>query len=369
MATKSANEPLRRDRVRRLVKKNGWDAFLVSDEVNVGYLTGFTGDSSYLLITPQLDVMVSDSRYTTQLQEECGEISMEIRDSSTTTIELLGRTIGRLKIGSLAVESHRLTKQGYDQLNGLLPQVDLVDSTGVVEDFRAIKDAYEVAEIRRSIDLAQRTFRVIRESLRGDQTEAEIAHDLEHQIRLFGGDGCAFAPIVGVGPRAALPHAVKTGRRIDQSPFVLIDWGAKAGRYMSDLTRVLVTGKPPKKLKTIYDIVLEAQQRAIRKIAPGVTFAELDREARGYIESAGYGSRFGHGLGHGIGLQIHENPFLSAKSSQVLKPGMVLTIEPGIYLPGWGGVRIEDDLLVTRDGHEVLTSVPKSFEESLVELP
>ena len=177
--------------------------------------------------------------------------------------------------------------------------IELVDTSGVVEDLRAVKDSQELAEIRKSVDLAERTFGVIRQSLRGDQTEAEIAHQIEHQIRLFGGDRCAFEPIVGVGERAALPHAVKTNKRIEESPFVLIDWGAKAGRYMSDLTRVLITGKPSTKIEKIYNIVLEAQRRAIAKIKPGVEVRTLDRAARGYIEEAGYGKKFGHGLGHG----------------------------------------------------------------------
>lgn len=364
-----APEASRRDKIRRQVKKNGWGAFLVTKEINVGYLTGFTGDSSFLLITPDSDLMVSDSRYTTQIEEECGPIEKVIRNSGTTTAELLVKTLKTLKVNSLAIEAEHLSKSSYDRLSIGLEGIELVDTSGVVEKLRAIKDAGELNEIRRSIDLAERAFQVIRHGLHGEQTEAEIAHNLEHQIRLLGGDRCAFEPIVGVGERAALPHAVKTRKRISESPFVLIDWGAKAGRYASDLTRVLVTGRPTTKLEKIYNTVLAAQMRAIDAIRPGVPVAEVDRAARGYIDEQGYGKRFGHGLGHGFGLEIHEQPFLSPHSQDVLKAGMVVTVEPGIYLPGWGGVRIEDDVLVTPEGYEVLTHIPKTFEQALVRLP
>lgn len=364
-----ANELNRRNRIRRILKKNGWDALLITGEINVGYLTGFTGDSSFLLVLPTQDILVSDTRYTTQIEEECGPIEKVIRNSGSTTMGVLVKTLKKLKANSLAVESHLMTKANYDQLDSELEGIELIDSGALVEELREIKDASELKEINKSIDLAERTFEVIKHSLRGDQSEAEIASNIEHQIRMFGGDGCAFEPIVGVGERAALPHAVKTQKRIEESTFVLIDWGAKADRYASDLTRVLIYGKPTSKLEKIYNVVLEAQLKAIEQIRPGRSVIDVDRAARGHIEDAGFGNKFGHGLGHGFGLEIHESPFMSSRSKAELKPGMVVTVEPGIYLPGWGGVRIEDDILVTPDGAEVLTSVPKSFEESLITLP
>jgi len=362
------NLKTRRNKIQRRLVNEGAEAFLVTDPINVTYLTGFTGDSSFLLLTRKNEIVISDTRYTTQIEEECGTIDKEIRTSKTTTMKLLCETVSKLKIRSLAIESHQVSKSTFDQLDKELAGVELISTSGIVEEFRAVKDSFELVEIRKSIDLAERSFRVIRESLRGEQTEAEIAHNLEHQIRLFGGDKCAFEPIVGVGARSALPHAVKTSKKIEESPFVLIDWGAKAGLYMSDLTRVLITGKAPAKYEKIFNIVLEAQMRAIEKIKPGVSAKEVDHAARGFIEKSGYGKKFGHGLGHGFGLQIHEAPFMSSISEATLQPGMVLTVEPGIYLPNWGGVRIEDDILVTKDGHEVLTSVPKTFEQSQVAL-
>jgi Xaa-Pro aminopeptidase len=223
-----------------------------------------------------------------------------------------------------------------------------------------------VGELRRAIWIAERAFGVLRASLRPERTEKEVADELENQTRLYGGKGCSFPPIVAVGPRAALPHARPTAAKIGDDGFVLVDWGADAGPYKSDLTRVLVTGKISPKLERIYRVVLTAQERAIEAIRPGRTCHEVDHVARGVIAKAGFAKQFGHGLGHGIGLDIHEAPRLAAKVGLKLEPGMVVTVEPGIYLPGWGGVRIEDDVLVTNDGAEVLTSVAKQWEEAIV---
>ncbi len=197
-------------------------------------------------------------------------------------------------------------------------------------------------------------------------TEKQVAADLEHQIRRFGGKGLSFPAIVAGGAWAALPHAVPGDRKIGDDDFTLIDWGANAGLYISDLTRVLVTGKISPKLDKIYNIVLEAQLAGIEAIRPGVTCGEVDAAARSVIAKAGYGKQFGHGLGHGIGLEVHEAPRLGGNQETELKPGMVVTVEPGIYIPGWGGVRIEDDILVTKKGHEVLSNVPKELKECLV---
>jgi Xaa-Pro aminopeptidase len=208
---------------------------------------------------------------------------------------------------------------------------------------------------------------VIRASLRPEQTEFQVAAELEYQIRRFGGAACSFPPIVAVGPRAALPHATPGQKRIGEGDFTLIDWGARSPLYVSDLTRVLVTGKISPKLERIYGVVLKAQLAAIAAVRPGALACDVDGAARTVIEQAGYGRYFGHGTGHGIGLDIHEHPRLATSQKQPLKAGTVITIEPGIYLPGWGGVRIEDDVLITRDGHEVLTAgLGKQLEQCMI---
>ena len=231
-----------------------------------------------------------------------------------------------------------------------------------------IKDKWEIAQTRSAIRQAERGIAITRASLRSDQTETEIRYELEASMRSFGAVGPAFEPIVGVGPTAALPHAHAGCRRVAESPLLLIDWGAEtASGYRSDLTRVFFTGGPTRKMKTVYDTVLTAQQTAIRAIRPGAVCQEIDAIARNIISDAGYGRRFGHGLGHGVGLDIHEAVRLGPQSTQTLKPGMIVTVEPGIYLEGHFGVRIEDDVLVTREGYEVLTSVPREFDDAVVE--
>jgi Xaa-Pro aminopeptidase len=199
-----------------------------------------------------------------------------------------------------------------------------------------------------------------------EMSELDVAAELEYRARRFGAKALAFPPLVGVGWRAALPHAAPTSRRLRESDFILIDWGANSGLYLSDLTRVLVTGKISAKFRKIYGIVLTAQLAAIDAIRPGISCEQVDSVARTIIAKAGYGSAFGHGLGHGTGLDIHESPRFAAGQKAKLQPGMIVTVEPGIYLPDWGGVRIEDDVLVTRTGHEVLTDVPKEIEDCVV---
>jgi len=356
----------RREKLRRLIRKTEADAMLVTDFTNVTYLTGFTGDDSYLLVTPAGQLLLTDSRYTTQLSEECPGLDLVSRTHKTPMLDLLEKTIKKAKIRKLAIEAASMTVSLRDRIAEKLPKVELAPTNGLVEELRQIKDKEEVARIREAVSLAQRAFAVIRASLQGDQTEKEVADALEYQIRLFGGKCGSFPSIIAVGPRAALPHANPSQRRIGESDFVLIDWGATSGGYMSDLTRVLVTGKISPKLERIYGVVKKAQLAAIAAVKPGAKMCNVDARARKVIEKAGFGRYFGHGLGHGIGLQIHEAPRLSGTEDKPLKAGMVITIEPGIYLPGWGGVRLEDDVLVTRSGHEVLSSVTKDLAQCAV---
>ncbi len=341
---------------------------LVTNLTNIGYLTGFTGSSANLLITPKQEILMSDSRYQSQLISQCPDLEIDIRDSTTTLIDSVERISKACKLSSILFESDSITKSEFDQLETRLASFEMIGTRGLIETARAIKDKTEIAAVRRSIQINQRTFEVIRSQLTADQTELEIAHNLEHQMRRFGAQGCAFAPIVGVGPRAALPHGRPSGKQIGESPIVLIDWGAQVNGYMSDLTRVLITSKITSRFEKIYNVVLKAQLAAIKKIKPGATLKSVDAAARKIIESAGYGKHFGHGLGHSFGLEIHEKPFLSPVSTGVLEAGMVITIEPGIYIPDFAGVRIEDDVLVTNDGHEVLSDLPKQIDCCTVDL-
>ncbi|MCD4727345.1 MAG: Xaa-Pro peptidase family protein [Pirellulales bacterium] len=356
----------RRDRLRKALKKAGVDALLVTDFTNVTYLTGFTGDDSYLLVRRDGETVLSDPRYTTQLGEECPGVDLNIRPPGVAMLQAVVRIVRAAKIGRLGIEGDSMTVGLRNQIAEKLPKVELVPTSGMVETLRLIKDKDEVERLRRAVWQAEKAFAVLRSTLRPEKTEKEVADELEYQFRLFGAKDASFPSIVAVGPRAALPHATPGQNRIGEDDFVLIDWGANDGLYCSDLTRMLVTGKISPKFERIYKSVLESQTRAIAAVRPGVSAHDVDNVARSYIAKAGFGKRFRHGLGHGLGLLVHEAPRLAVKSQTILKPGMVVTVEPGIYLPGWGGVRIEDDVLVTRSGHEVLTSVPKRLEDAVV---
>lgn len=356
----------RRGRLRRKLKSLNVDAMLITNFVNVTYLTGFTGDSSYLLLDKSGECLLSDSRYDVQIADECPGIDVVSRKAPTPMTDILAKVVKSRKVGTMGIEADSLTVATSNELSSAITGIEFATTSGVVGELRQIKDRSEVDAIRNSLRIAERAFAVIRASLRGEQTEREIAFALEHQIRLFGGDGCSFEPIVAAGHRAALPHAHPQDRIIGDDDLLLIDWGALSQGYMSDLTRVLVTGKMSPKLERIYGVVLNAQRSAIKAIRPGVTLGEVDNAARSMIQNAGFGPKFGHGLGHGFGLEIHENPRMAPGQPQELKAGMVVTVEPGIYLPNWGGVRIEDDILVTKNGHEVLSSVPKELDECSV---
>jgi Xaa-Pro aminopeptidase len=359
----------RQQKLLRIVHREKVEALLVTGETNVSYLTGFSGDSSYLLIGPGHRLMVSDFRYVTQLAEECRGLDTFIRKPDLKLPQAAVKVLKSSGVRKLGIEGHLMSVEFLEFLRKELPQVEFVAVNSKIEnELRAIKDPDEVAEIREAVRHAERGLELLRTSATPDTTERQAAHELEHAMRRFGADGVSFPPIIAVDDRAALPHYRAGSRRLGGSALLLVDWGAVTPRrYVSDLTRTLVTGKPTAKLKQIYEIVLRAQQAAIDAIRPGAKCIDVDKIARDVIGGAGYGKRFGHGLGHGIGLHVHEQPRFAPSSTDVLRPGMVVTVEPGIYLPGWGGVRIEDDVLVTRDGCEVLSaSVPKQFDQMVL---
>lgn len=351
----------------RTLRSAGADALLVTNFTNVTYLTGFSGDDSFLLVSRETTILISDGRYTTQIAEECPGLEVYIRPQKESVVLAAAKLVKQAKIRKLGFESNSATVDEAEGLRSQLKNTELVPISGAVEELRLCKDPQEVAALREAIWQAEKGFEALKATIRPDLTELQVAHDLEHVMRSFGAVRASFPPIVAVGPRSALPHATPTGALISDASFVLVDWGADApSGYKSDLTRVLVTGKISPKLEKIYRVVLNAQLEGIRNVRPGARCCDVDQAARKVIEDAGFGKKFSHGLGHGIGLDIHEGPRLSAASDAELKPGMVVTVEPGIYVPGWGGVRIEDDVLVTKDGHEVLTTSPKQFDEVII---
>jgi Xaa-Pro aminopeptidase len=358
----------RREKLRRELWSREVDAFLVSSSTNVRYLTGFTGDSSVLLMTKDHEIIVSDGRFTTQLEQECPGLEASIRPPGRELNQTIADLIETIGLRRLAFEATTCTVAEYEWMRDAIPSVSMIGVRGWVETLRRVKDDGEIAEIRAAVRCAERAFTMARAGLRFGDSEKDVADALEGYLRRCGATGSSFPPIVAVGIRAALPHArPTTTSRVGDDDFVLIDWGASGQPYKSDLTRVLVTGKVTSTFETIYRTVLAAQERAISAIRPGAKAHEIDAEARTVIEEAGFGAFFDHGLGHGLGMDIHEAPRLRKKSPDVLEPGNVVTVEPGIYLPDWGGIRIEDDVLVTPDGCEVLTHIAKSLDSVRVE--
>ena len=372
---------LRREQLARQLAREDLDAFLITHPINVSYLTGFSGESSYLIVGRSHTLLVSDARFTTQLAAECPGLEVHIRPPGQNVTQAAAETLKKLGLRSIGIEGMHLTVDELETLRTLIPQAQWKSGAARVEQLRVVKDPSEVAAIREAIAIAERAFAAFGALLRPDDTEKDLSDALEMYVRRSGGRCTSFPSIVAVGAQAALPHAPPTNKRVSEADFLLVDWGASGRFYKSDLTRVLATRKNPvlsqllkgsgnaTRLETIYDIVLRAQETALRAIRPGVKGHDVDATARGVIAEAGYGEYFGHGLGHGIGLQVHEAPALRPNSEHVLQPGMVVTVEPGIYLPGQGGVRIEDDVLVTADGCEVLTNVAKEFAAIQLDLP
>ena len=353
---------LRREALRARLAAENLDALLVVYPTNVGYLTGFTGDSSVLLAGRDRDVIVSDGRFTTQLEQECPGLEAVIRPAVQSINQAVAQTVKGLGIRRLGFESSHLSVADWDFLRSELSPPELVATGDLVETLRAVKDATEIAAICEAVDYAQRAFTKLRAGLAEGQTEKQVADRLEALLRECGATGSSFPPIVAVGRRAALPHARPTAEtRIGDDDFVLIDWGATGRPYKSDLTRMIVTGKVTPEFEQVYRTVLTARKTRHCGDSPRAKAQDVDAEARSVIEQAGFG-RFDHGLGHGIGMDIHEGPRLRKESPTILEPGMVVTVEPGVYLPEWGGVRIEDDVLVTPDGCEVLSDLPKTLD-------
>jgi len=353
----------RREQLFRALKDRKLPNLLVTCPHNVTYLTGFTGEDGYLFANQGKVTILSDARYEEQLLEECPQDAVYIRGATISMIDATATWLVTQKLHEVCVESQTITLAQWEKLTSQTQGIQFGSCSGIVEQMRERKDASEIVAIERAISMAERSFVAVQATLTMDMTEKSVADQLEFSIRKLGGTSSAFKSIVGVGPRAALPHGRPSKKRIEEAPFVLVDWGAKETLYLSDITRMIVTGKTNAKFQKIYQTVLSAQEAAIRAIRPGILMSEVDSIARDVIEQAGFGKRFTHSLGHSFGLQIHESVRLAKGQERVLEPDMIVTVEPGIYIPGVAGVRIEDDVLVTKSGNRVMTSLPKHWDE------
>lgn len=343
-------------RFRANLKDKKLDAFLIQERMDQFWLTGFTGESGQVLVSPASVVLLTDGRFDETADVEAPWARKVLRKKRGP--EETAKEIKRSELSKIGFEPSHMTVGWYAELTKLLKPARLVSASGLINAMRQTKDAAEVAAVRNAIRIAETAFTDLQGWLRPGMTEQYVAGRLEFEMRQLGAQGPAFAPIVASGPTASLPHYESGAREIAADAGLLIDWGARAGWYVSDLTRTIWPGSIPAKLGKVYEVVREAHDRAIEAVMPGMKASKLDRVARDIIHKAGFGKQFSHSLGHGIGLAVHESPRLAQKSDDVLRPGMIVTIEPGIYLPGVGGVRLEDDVLVTETGYEKLSSLP-----------
>jgi len=348
---------MRLEKIREAIAAEGLDGLLVTQPENRRYLSGFTGSAGVLLITADAAIIATDFRYYEQVERECPLFTLaKIKDKFTTLLpELLAET-GVKKLG---FESEHLTVAQYEEWQKAAEGVEWVPTKGMVEKLRMVKEPGELEAIRKAVALADEAFAHICEFIRPGMTEKEVAWELEAYMRQRGAEKLAFDIIVASGPNGALPHARASDRVIQEGEPIVMDLGCVVNGYCSDLTRTVVLGEPSERFQEIYGIVLKAQEEAERRIKAGMSGKEADALARQVIEEAGYGENFGHGLGHGVGLAVHEKPTANKLSEDILEAGAVITVEPGIYIPGWGGVRIEDMVVVREDGVEVLTKASK----------
>ncbi|MCO1600063.1 M24 family metallopeptidase [Desulfosporosinus nitroreducens] len=347
----------RLQQMRQQMHNGNIDAYVVMRPENGRYLSGFSGGETTLYITLEKALLLTDFRYIEQAKAQAPEF--EIIDAGQdhfTTLSEIGQQA--LRVG---FEGDFITYVDFGKLKDAFSQAELLSLPDLVSHLRSIKDSSEIDLIRQAVKIADMAFDEALKTIEIGQTEEEIGLNLEFSMRRAGASGGSFDFIVASGVRSAMPHGTASSKRVQSGEFLTMDFGAIYQGYCSDITRTVFIGDPEDKHRQVYDTVLAAQRAGIQAVAPGRTGKEVDAVARAIIEKAGYGDYFGHGLGHSVGLAIHEGPNLNKREERLLEPGMVITVEPGIYIPNWGGVRIEDIVLVTENGCEVLTKAPKEF--------
>ncbi|GAB6138826.1 M24 family metallopeptidase [Halanaerobaculum tunisiense] len=347
------------ERLRDLLEEKGIEALLINDPQNRRYMTGFTGTAGTVLITLEEAILITDFRYTAQAKEETS--GYQVVEFKKNKLDLLSDLLADLGVEELGFEAKYEDYSTYLKYKNKL-EVDLQATQNLVKQLRLTKEEGEINKLQQAVRLTDQAFSMICTELAAGKKEEEIALELEFWLKRHGASAKAFDFIVASGTRSALPHGVASEKEIATGEFVTMDFGCVYQGYHSDMTRTVVVGQEPTdKQQEIYNLVLKAQKKAIEAIKAGKKASEIDQVARDIISTAGYGDYFGHGLGHGVGLGIHEGPKLSWRDDTVLEPGMVVTVEPGVYLPDWSGVRIEDIVVVTEDGCQILTESEKEL--------
>jgi Xaa-Pro aminopeptidase len=345
-------------KVRESFSKLGIDGLLITSNYNRRYISNFTGTSGVVLIGLAGAKFITDFRYVEQASKQCAGFDIVKHEGSIP--EEVAKQAEALGIKKLGFEQDHVTFSSHRTFEKAV-NAELVPVSGLIEKIRLIKTDAEIKILKEAADIADAAYKHILEFIRPGLSELEVSNELEFFMRKAGATSSSFDTIVASGYRSALPHGVASEKIIEKGDFITLDYGAYYKGYVSDITRTLAVGEPDPKLKEIYQIVYDAQHLGVEGIKPGMTGKEADALTRDYISEKGYGEYFGHSTGHGIGLEVHEGPALSFKSDTVLVPGMVVTVEPGIYIPGLGGVRIEDDTLITEKGNETLTHSTKEL--------
>ncbi|AMY04701.1 aminopeptidase P family protein [Staphylococcus condimenti] len=345
------------DKLRYLFSEKNLDAIIVLSDYNRRYISGFTGTSGALVITPINNYLVTDFRYIDQASDQAPDFEI-IKRSKGLVPEVI-EVLKQLDVQKVGFEGHLVSYDTYTELNQ--DNVSFESISDAIEDIRAIKDQEEINTIKKAAEIVDKTYEYILSIAKVGMTEQELKAELESKMLRLGASGPSFDTIVASGYRGALPHGVASDKKIEEGDMITLDFGAYYNGYVSDITRTFAIGQPDPKLIEIYNIVLEAQQTAVNKIKAGMTGEEADAIARDIIENYGYGEYFGHSTGHGIGLEIHEKPMLAKTAKTKLVPNNCVTVEPGIYIEGLGGVRIEDDIIITENGNEVFTKCTKDL--------
>jgi len=345
---------LRIKNIRTRLKKERLDGLIVSSAANISYLTKYRSRDSYLLITGKQNIYFTDSRYieeaTLKLRGIC-----KIEKIDGPISELMAEACSGLKLKAIGFEARNISFAEFKKIRRGLKKTKLVPTDGLVEELRQIKEQEELRKIRKAIAITAKALKFIKSFIKPGRKEIEVVGELERFIRYQGASSSAFDIVVASGPNSSFPHHISGARKIRDNEPVLVDIGVDYQGYKSDLTRIFFLGKINILAPRIYDIVLEAQNQALKRISPGVAARDVDAAGRQYIAAQGYGKLFGHSLGHGVGLEVHEKPRISGKQKLKLEPGQVFTVEPAIYLPGRFGIRLEDMVLVTEKGCEVLS--------------
>ena len=341
------------------LKEKNVDAFLITNPVNQHYLTASEVEG-IIFLTPQRCIFITNFCYGEQAKAEIPDFEIKV---SPDKFKIIKQLIKKYKIKNLGFETNTISYGEYQNYKEKLSVVKLIPYKNLVEDFRLIKKKNEIVKIKKAAQITDATFNDILKIIKVGLREREIAHKIEYFLREKGAERSAFEIIVVSGKRTSLPHGKPSDKRIEKGDFLLMDFGACYEGYNADLTRTIILGKIKKKQQEIYDLVCQAQDSAFKMLKGGVSCSFIDRKARNVIKKAGLGKFFGHNLGHGIGKAVHEAPFLAPHNDSSLKPGMVVTIEPAVYIPQWGGVRMEEMALITEKGYELLTKAPKELRE------